>query len=262
MTITIIGLDTAKTAFQVHGVDESGRAALKRKLHRSELVAFFEQQPPCAVFLEACGAGHHWGRLLSGLGHEVKLIAPEAVRPFVKKGKKNDAADAAALCVAGSRPETRFVPIKSVEQQAVLALHTARSLLVKQATMLANALRGLAAEFGLTVPKGMHKLEMLMTLVSSDESIPEAGKQVLAELHAHGCAVVERLATLEEQIVRHARQDATARRLATIPGIGPITASLIAATVGDNIGAFESARHLRLGWASCRGSILLAVGRV
>ena len=243
MTITIIGLDTAKTAFQVHGIDESGRAALKRKLHRSELVAFFEQQPPCAVFLEACGAGHHWGRLLSGLGHEVKLIAPEAVRPFVKKGKKNDAADAAALCVAGSRPETRFVPIKSVEQQAVLTLHAARSLLVKQATMLTNALRGLAAEFGLTVPKGMHKLEMLMTLVSSDESIPAAGKQVLAELHAHGCAVVERLATLEEQIVRHARQDATARRLATIPGIGPITASLIAATVGDNIGAFESARH-------------------
>lgn len=243
MTITIIGLDTAKTTFQVHGIDESGHAALKRKLHRSELVAFFEQQPPCRVFLEACGAGHHWGRLLSSLGHEVKLIAPEAVRPFVQKGKKNDAADAAALCVAGSRPETRFVPIKSVEQQAVLALHAARSLLVKQATMLANALRGLAAEFGLTVPKGMHKLETLMTLISMDESIPAAGKQVLAELHAHGCAVVERLAMLEEQIVRHARQDMTARRLATIPGIGPITASLIAATVGDNIGAFESARH-------------------
>ena len=99
MTMTMIGLDTAKTAFQVHGIDASGQAALKRKLHRSELVAFFEQQPPCTVFLEACGAGHHWGRLLSGLGHEVKLIAPEAVRPFVKKGRKNDAADAAALCV-------------------------------------------------------------------------------------------------------------------------------------------------------------------
>src|SRR5919112_3713664 len=143
MTIAVIGLDTAKTVFQVHGVDESGRAGLKRKLHRSELVRFFEQQPRCAVFLEACGAGHYWGRLLSGLGHEVKLIAAEAVRPFVERGGKNDAADAAALCVAGTRPETRFVPIKSVEQQAVLALHAARSLLVKQATMLANALRGL-----------------------------------------------------------------------------------------------------------------------
>jgi error-prone DNA polymerase len=243
MTITTIGLDTAKSVFQVHGLDEGGRVALKRQLRRSELIPFFERQARCTVFLEACGAGHHWGRLLSGLGHEVKLIAPEAVKPFVKRGKKNDAADAAALCVAGSRPETRFVPIKTVEQQAVLALHAARSLLVKQRTMLASALRGLAAEFGLTAPKGLPKLEELMALVDTDESIPAAGRQALAELHAHGQAVAERLVTLEEQIVRHARQDATARRLATIPGIGPITASLLAATVGDHIGAFKSARH-------------------
>ena len=188
MTIAVIGLDTAKSVFQVHGLDEGGRAVLRRKLHRSELVGFFEQQPRCTVFLEACGAGHYWGRLLSGFGHEVKLIAPEAVRPFVKRGRKNDAADAAALCVAGTRPETRFVPIKSVEQQAVLALHAARSLLVKQATMLANALRGLAAEFGLTVPKGLHKLEELMTLVSAEESIPAAGRQAMAELYAQGQA--------------------------------------------------------------------------
>jgi transposase len=243
MTIAVIGLDTAKTVFQVHGVDESGRAVLKRKLHRSELVGFFEQQPRCAVFLEACGAGHYWGRLLSGLGHEVRLIAAEAVRPFVKRGRKNDAADAAALCVAGTRPETRFVPIKSVEQQAVLALHAARSLLVKQGTMLANALRGLAAEFGLTVPKGLHKLEELVALVGAEEGIPAAGRQAMAELYAHGRTVAERVVALEERIVRHARRDATARRLATIPGVGPITASLIAATVGDNIGAFRSARH-------------------
>jgi len=243
MTIAMIGLDTAKTVFQVHGIDESGKAVLKRKLHRSELVGFFEQQPRCTVFLEACGAGHHWARLLSGLGHEVRLIAPEAVRPFVRKGSKNDAADAAALCVAGSRPEASLVPIKSVEQQAVLALHAARPLLVKQETMLANALRGLAGEFGLIVPKGMHKLEELMALVSAEAGIPAAGRQAMAELHAHGRAVAGRVATLEEQIVRHARQDATARRLATIPGVGPITASLIAATVGGNIGAFGSARR-------------------
>ena len=243
MTITTIGLDTAKTVFQVHGVDASGRVVLKRQLRRGELVAFFQQQPRCTVILEACGAGHHWARLLSGLGHEVKLIAPEAVRPFVKKGKKNDAADAAALCVAGSRPEARFVPIKSVEQQAVLALHAARSLLVKQQTMLANALRGLAAEFGLTAPKGLHKLEELMALVSADESIPAAGRQAMTELHAHGGVVAERLATLEAEITGHARHDATARRLATIPGIGPITASLIAATVGDHIDAFKNARQ-------------------
>ncbi len=243
MTTTMIGLDTAKTVFQVHGIDEGGKAVLKRKLHRSELVAFFAQQPRCAVFLEACGAGHHWARLLGGLGHEVRLIAPEAVRPFVKRGNKNDAADAAALCVAGSRPETRFVPVKSVEQQAVLALHAARSLLVKQEIMLANALRGLAAEFGLTVPKGLHKLEELVALVGAEEGIPAAGRQAMAELYAHGRTVAERVVALEEQVVRHARRDATARRLATIPGIGPITASLIAATVGDNIGAFGSARH-------------------
>ena len=244
MTIAMIGLDTAKTVFQVHGIDESGRAVLRHRLHRSELAGFFEQQPRCTVFLEACGAGHYWGRLLSGLGYEVKLIAPEAVRPFVEKGRKNDAADAAALCVAGTQPETRFVPIRSVEQQAVLALHAGRSLLVKQQIMLANALRGLAGEFGLTVPRGLHKLEELMALVSAEESIPAAGRQALAELYAHGRAVAERVATLEEQIVCHARQDATARRLATIPGIGPITAaSLIAATVGDHIGAFKRARH-------------------
>ena len=243
MTIGMIGLDTAKAVFQVHGVDEGGRVALKRQLRRGELIPFFEQQPRCTVILEACGAGHHWARLLSGLGHEVKLIAPEAVRPFVKKGKKNDAADAAALCVAGSRPEARFVPIKTVEQQAVLALHAARSLLVKQRTMLANALRGLAAEFGLTAPKGMHKLEGLIALVSVDESLPAAGRQAMAELHEHGRVVADRLAALAAEISRHARHDGTARRLATIPGIGPITASLIAATVGDNIGAFRSARH-------------------
>ena len=243
MTIAMIGLDTAKTVFQVHGIDESGRTVLRRRLHRSELGSFFEQQPRCTVFLEACGAGHYWGRLLSGFGHEVKLIAPEAVRPFVKRGRKNDAADAAALCVAGSRPEARFVPVKSVEQQAVLALHAARSLLVKQATMLANALRGLAAEFGLTVPKGLHKLEELMTLVGAEESIPAVGRLAMAELYAHGRTVAERLATLEAEIASHARRDATARRLATIPGIGPITASLIAATVGDNIGALGSARQ-------------------
>jgi transposase len=243
MTITTIGLDTAKTVFQVHGLDEDGRAALKRRLRRSELIPFFELQPRCTVFLEACSAGHHWGRLLTALGHEVKLIAPEAVKPFVKKGKKNDAVDAAALCVAGSRPEARFVPIKAVEQQAVLALHAARSLLIKQQTMLANALRGLASEFGLTAPKGVHKLEDLMGSVSADENIPAAAQRAMAELYAHGRAVSKRLEALEVEITGHAHQDVTARRLATIPGIGPITASLITATVGNNISAFRSARH-------------------
>ena len=150
-----------------------GKAQLRRKLRRGELIAFFEQQPRCTVVMEACGAAHHWARVLSGLGYEVKLIAPEAVKPFVKRGKKNDPADAAAICAAASRPEVKFVAVKSLEQQGVLALHSARALLVKQQTMLANAMRGLATEFGLVVPKGMDKLEELATLVEGDEAFPQ-----------------------------------------------------------------------------------------
>jgi len=134
MSITMIGLDTAKSVFQLHAVDDAGQVVTRRKLQRNELIAFFQKQEPCMVAMEACGAGHHWARVLTGLGCDVKLIAPEVVRPFVKKGKKNDAADAAGICKAASRPGVRFVPIKGVEQQGILALHSARSLLVKQQT--------------------------------------------------------------------------------------------------------------------------------
>ena len=143
MSISMIGLDTAKSVFQIHGVNEAGKVEIRRKLRRSELIAFFEKQESCTVVMEACGAAHHWARILTGLGHTVKLIAPEAVKPFVKKGKKNDAVDAAAICEAASRPDVKFVPVKNVEQKGILALHAARSLLVKQQTMLANAMRGL-----------------------------------------------------------------------------------------------------------------------
>jgi len=242
MSITMIGLDTAKAVFQVHAVDAAGQVVTRRKLRRNELIAFFEKQAACTVVMEACGAAHHWARVLTGLGHDVKLIAPEAVRPFVKKGKKNDAADAAAICEAASRPGVRFVPIKSPEQQGILALHSARTLLVKQQTMLANAIRGMAAEFGLTVPLGMGKLGELMALVDADEAVPERGRQALSALFDQCSALDESIETFEAEIVAHARHDDTARRLATIPGIGPITASLIAATVAD-IGVFQSARH-------------------
>src|ERR1700674_4262399 len=167
MSIRMIGLDTAKTVFQIHGVDETGRAEIRRKLRRNDLIAFFEKKAAWTGVMEARGAAHHWARMLTGLGHSVKLIAPEAVKPFVKKGKKNDAADAAAICEAASRPDVKFVATKSVEQQGILALHAARSL-VKQQTMLANAMRGLATEFGLTVPKGIRKLPELMELVDAD----------------------------------------------------------------------------------------------
>ncbi len=242
MCITTIGLDTAKSVFQIHAVDEAGNVQIRRKLRRSELISFFEKQGTCRVVLEACGAAHHWGRVLSGLGHDVKLIAPEAVKPFVKKGKKNDAADAAALCAAASRPDVKFVPTKSLEQQGVLAVHSARSLLVKQQTMLANAMRGMAAEFGLTVPKGIDKLEELTALVDADASFPETARWVFTGLLEQCRALEESIQTFEAEIIAHARHNETARRLTTIPGIGPITASLIAVAVVD-IGLFNSARH-------------------
>jgi error-prone DNA polymerase len=243
MSTTMIGLDIAKSVFQLHAVDAAGKVQLRRKLRRGELIPFFEGQPRCTVVMEACGAAHHWARVLGGLGHEVKLIAPEAVQPFVKRGKKNDAADAAAICVAASRPDARFVPVKSLGQQGVLALHSARALLVKQQIMLANAMRGLAAEFGLVVPQGLGRLEELVALVEEDGAFPEQARGVFAGLLAQCRAAAERIEALEAEVVAHARRDDTARRLATVPGIGPITASLIAATVGGNIGAFPSARH-------------------
>src|SRR3954462_3655763 len=205
MSITMIGLDTAKSVFQVHGVNETGKAEIKRKLRRSELIPFFEKLETCTIVLEACGASHHWARILSSLGHEVKLIAPEAVRPFVKKGKKNDPADAAALCIAASRPDMMFVPIKSIEQQGILALHSARSLLVKQQTMLANAMRGLATEFGLTVPKGIDRLEELLTLVDADETIPRQACQAITGLYDRCRELAEGIETFEAEIVSHAR---------------------------------------------------------
>ena len=260
MSISMIGLDTAKTVFQIHGVDETGRAEIRRKLRRNDLIAFFEKQAACTVVMEACGAAHHWARMLTGLGHSVKLIAPEAVKPFVKKGKKNDAADAAAICEAASRPDVKFVPAKSVEQQGILALHAARSLLVKQQTMLANAMRGLATEFGITVPKGIHKLDELMAVVDADEIMPQQAKQAITGLHDYCTNLSEGIETFEAEIVAHARRDETARRLATIPGIGPITASLIAATVGD-ITLFKTARQFAPGSAWCRGRALPAERR-
>jgi transposase len=242
MSISMIGLDTAKSVFQIHGVNEAGKAELKRKVRRSDLIAFFEKQERCTVVMEACGAAHHWARILTGLGHTVKLIAPEAVKPFVKKGKKNDAADAAAICEAAARPDVKFVPVKTVEQQGILALHTARALLVKQQTMLANAIRGLASEFGHVVPKGLHNLEPLVALVDADEAMPAQARQAIAELHKRFGELANGIQSCEVEIVKHARTDPTARRLATIPGIGPITASLIAATVVD-ISRFKTARQ-------------------
>ena len=241
MNPTIIGLDTAKSVFQVHAVDGSGKV-IRRKLRRDELVGFFEKQASCRVVMEACGAAHHWSRLLTGLGHDVRLIAPEAVKPFVKRGRKNDAADAAAICEAAARPDIKFVPIKTTEQQGTLALHAARCLLVKQQTMASNALRGLAAEFGLTVPQGIAKISDLMALIEADTDLPKDARHAMTALFDQCKSFADAIIKIETSIAGHARNNETARRLATIPGIGPITASLLAATIAD-IGVFPSARH-------------------
>ena len=241
MSITRIGLDTAKSVFQLHGIDEAGKVHIKRKLQRREMILYFEKLEPCTIYLEACGASHYWARILIGLGHDAKLIAPEAARPFVKKGKKNDPADAAALCEAGGRPGIKFVPVKTEEQQAVLAMHSVRALLVKQQTMLSNAMRGVAAEFGLIVPKGIDKLVELMAHVDADENVPKQARRAVKELFDQRESVAERIETLEAEIIAHARQNEAARRLATIPGIGPIAASLIAGSVAD-FGVFKRAR--------------------
>ena len=222
MTISLIGLDTAKSAFQLHAVDEVGDVR-RRKLRRHELMPFFERQPRCRIVMEACGAAHHWARRFTALGHEVKLVAPEAVKPFVKRGRKNDAADAAAICEAAVRPNINFIPIKTLGQQALLSLHSARALLVKQQTMLANALRGLATEFGLTVAQGIGRIEDLKRAIEEDTTLPDVARSVFKTLFLQFTVLSEHIEALEAQVIVHARANETARRLATIPGVGPMT---------------------------------------
>jgi len=241
MSISMIGLDTAKSVFQLHGVDESGKTVLRRKLQRSEVVSYFEKLPPCTVVLEACGAAHFWARTLIGLGHDAKLIAPEAVRPFVKKHKKNDPADAEGLVTAGNHKGTKFVPVKDTEQQGILSIHTARALLVKQQTMLSNSVRGLAAEFGHTAAKGTEKLAELASEVAADEMMPARARQAIVGLYDQFRALDEGIQTLEAEIVAHAKSNEKARILDAIPGVGPITASLVVATVSD-WSVFKTAR--------------------
>lgn len=230
MEVSIIGLDIAKHVFQVHGADSSGRAVVRRKLSRAKVLEFFALQPPCLVALEACGSSHFWAREIAKLGHEVKLIAPSYVKPFVKR-QKNDAADAEAICEAAQRPSMRFVAVKSEEQQASAMAFRARDLLVRQRTQLINALRGHMAEYGWIAPRGPSHRAALAGLIADDgaSSLPEAARNVLQLMHASLVALDEQIAKLDQEVARRAREDEVARRLMTIPGIGPITATAIAA---------------------------------
>jgi transposase len=236
-----IGLDTSKQVFVVHGVDMAERLVLRRKLRRAEVERFFAGLPPLRVGLEACGAAHHWARLLQRLGHEVRLLPPQYVKPFVKRGK-NDARDAEAICEAMARPMMRFVPVKSEAQQAALMLHGARDLLVKQRTMLVNAIRGHAAEFGVCAAKGQGRVAELLKRVAADGAIPAVARNILALLGEQLAALQEQVEALERGLLAWHQSCALSRRLATIPGIGPIAATALVMKVPDPA-VFRSARH-------------------
>jgi transposase len=236
-----IGIDTSKHVFQLHGVNAEEQAVLRKTLRRSQLERFFAALRPTVVGMEACGAAHHWARVLQGLGHAVKLLPPQYVKPYVKRGK-NDMADAEAICEAMSRPSMRFVPIRTVQNQADLMLLTARDLLVKQRTMLINAIRGHAAEFGITGRKGADSIDALRHRIATDEGMPELAREILAQLFEPIDHLNLRIKALERKLTAWYRGNELSRRLATIPGIGPISATALAMKVAEP-GLFQSARH-------------------
>lgn len=243
-----IGLDIAKNFFQVHGVDVAGQVVLRRKLSRGDVLAFFKNQPKALVGIEACGTGHYWAREIAALGHEVRLLPPTYVKPYVKRGK-TDAADAEAICEAVTRPNMHFVPAKTPEQQAAMMMHRSRELLVGQRTALANALRGHLAELGIIAAKGIRRVaDLVAELVGADAAkIPPLAKASLTCLAAQIEAVETQIDKLEALILEWHKGNEASRRLAKIPGVGPITASAVVATIGD-ASNFTSARHLSAAW--------------
>lgn len=227
--LTIIGLDIAKSVFQAHGADAAGTVIFRKKLGRGRLLAFFAGQPRCLVAMEACAGAHHWGRELEALGHTVKLIPPAYVKPFVKR-QKNDEADAEAICEAAQRPTMRFVPVKSREQQASGVVFRARDLLVRQRTQIMNGLRGYLAEFGYVAPKGVMYVQRLVAEIEDPASqLPPAARVSLQVMVRMLAALETEIASLDAEIARRAKEDPVARRLMTIPGIGPVTASAMVA---------------------------------
>ena len=241
MQITTIGLDLAKHVFQVHGVDANDAVVEKRRLRRGQVLSYFAKLAPCRVGLEACATAHFWARELRRLGHEVRLIPPQYVKAYLKRGK-NDAADAAAICEAATRPSMRFVPIKSEEQQAVLVMHRARDLLVRQRTQVINALRGHLAEFGLIEAQGPWHVRRLLESMRTDLTVPGLVRETLNLLATALDAVDAQIDAVEAKIAAWHKANPTSQRLATIPGIGPLIASAITATVADPA-AFRSGRE-------------------
>lgn len=234
MNITQVGIDLAKRVFQIHGVDGRGKAVLRKQLKRSQMAEFFARLSPCLIGMEACGGAHFWARKLADCGHTVKLIAPQFVKPYVKSNK-NDAADAEAICEAVGRPNMRYVPIKNAEQQSLLGLHRARQGFVAQRTAQGNQIRGLLAEFGLVIPVGIRCIERKLPefLGDAENGLSDASRALFARLLEHFRVLDRQVDELEREINAWHRQDAASRRLQAIPGIGPLTASALVASVGD-----------------------------
>jgi len=244
MKVTTAGIDLAKNVFQVHGVNEHGKTVLRKQLKREQMAPFFANLPTCLIGMEACGSAHHWARKLTSLGHTVRLVAPQFVKPYVKTNK-NDAADAEAICEAVGRPNMRFVPVKDVEQQAVLALHRVRQGFIKARTAQANQIRGLLAEFGLIVPQGIGHIASRVPELIEDASneLPGAFRMLVDRLVDHLKVLDTHVLALEAKIKAWHRESELSCKLEQIPGIGPVTASALVATIGD-AKAFENARQL------------------
>jgi transposase len=234
MNVTTVGIDLAKNVFQVHGVDARGKVVLRRQLRREQVAAFFVNLPRCLIGMESCASAHHWGRTLERFGHTVRLMAPQFVKPYVKTNK-NDAADAEAICEAVSRPSMRFVPIKSIEQQAVLSVHRVRQGFVRARTAQANQIRGLLGEFGLVIPQGIHHIAERVPALLEDASneLPLAFRQLIDRLTCHLKELDQQVRELERQIVAWHRSSDLSRKLEKIPGIGPLTATALVASIAD-----------------------------
>lgn len=244
MEITTIGIDLAKNVFQIHGVNARGKAVLRKQLRRDQVAPYFANLPPCLIGMEACGSAHHWARRLEALGHKVRLMAPQFVKPYVKSNK-NDAADAEAICEAVGRPSMRFVPLKNVEQQSVLALHRVRQGFVKARTAQANQIRGLLGEYGLVVPQGIAYITQRVPGLIEDASneLPGTFRLLIDRLLDHLRLLHRQVEEIEAQIKAWHRANEVSRRLEKVPGIGPITASAMVATIGDAKN-FDNGRQL------------------
>jgi transposase len=233
-TITTIGLDIAKSVFQVHGIDAEDRVIIRRQLKRRYVLAFFQKLPPCLVGIEACASSHHWSRELQSLGHTVRLMPPAYVKPYVKR-QKNDAADAEAICEAVTRANMRFVATKTPEQQSCLMLHRTRHLFIRQQTAVINVIRAHLAEFGIVAPVGRKGVEELLDVVadSNDDRLPEVARVCLAALGAQLRRLKEQILEFDRIIMAWHRSNEASRRLDAIPGVGPMLATALVASVAD-----------------------------